>query len=1029
MNQKDEIISITKVLFFATVIVVVAGMAFSGGAAALNLNADDGNRGNVTSGATAQPIGELQFIEGSPTVSQRTISFPSDLTVNESASSIQVTSRNMTSQDVTINSPESISVSFDTVDDLSGGDAALNITGVRVDVDPSVGNATRDVTATESVTLNVSGLTVGTNKTVNMTRGQNGVGPQNVTLFPNEPVSGGYTVQGPDNRSLIAQGSEIAITIPDGEDRISFDTGASVTVSSNVSSNAVVNGSQATVNSGEISFTATEGNLSVNEAINVTGIQYDTSGLTDPTVAANFTTNLTVETTAENPVSTRSQTAAELDQFGGNNGISAVNVERPGLSLNKTINLTSGQSNTTRFNVTVQDATIAGGALGADTQVVIDIPGGTGVTFNTSDSAPPVTGQFNTSDIQDRVDSGIAVSPTTVTVSVNNSTGGANGNIPASLNVTNLTVDAQNGISNQTINLTVTTTANKSADAIAQNTSIGTTINGSNQIVVANGNQVQGDVNASVNGFNFGSTGSSATQNLTGNLRPGDSITAAINVTDRFGGQPEGITVNLNASKNPSDSSILSTDSVVSNETGLAVFDVTLGDSVGIYNVTATLAHNASANVTLQYRAAAGQASDIVVTGINNSVTDTSGIGAEARSLEQAAYRVRVTDANDNPVNTSAEVNIETSGSLENVTYNLSRAQGSESGPRVIDNDNDGRRNYNATKITNGGVTEFFIFVSSEQPGDETVTVSSGGVSDTGTATVFDSTIDSVNVSIDKTSPSAGEEFNVTAVGNIGGNTVEVSGISASFEVADSAVAFLDSSSASTSTSGQASVSGEALTAGETQINVTFDDPELASPTTGSVDIGTQQSEPTASVTFDDQSVDNGSTSVNVASARFDGTEDFVIVVHRASPGDNGVVDSTDEIGNKIGSSDVLSGNVSDVSVNLTKSLDEGGNTQLTEDQTLIAMLHFANESGDTNFGSPITRGGSPVFDQAEITVEDTVNIGGEDVPVEFTTTENGERTVTATNAIDAIDAFRNDNANVSTVLSVIDAFRNESSQ
>jgi len=70
-----------------------------------------------------------------------------------------------------------------------------------------------------------------------------------------------------------------------------------------------------------------------------------------------------------------------------------------------------------------------------------------------------------------------------------------------------------------------------------------------------------------------------------------------------------------------------------------------------------------------------------------------------------------------------------------------------------------------------------------------------------------------------------------------------------------------------------------------------------------------------------------------------------------------------------------LSGNVSDVSVNLTKSLDEGGNTQLTENQTLIAMLHFANESrpGDVNFDNPITRDGTPVFDQADITISEDI--------------------------------------------------------
>ncbi len=59
------------------------------------------------------------------------------------------------------------------------------------------------------------------------------------------------------------------------------------------------------------------------------------------------------------------------------------------------------------------------------------------------------------------------------------------------------------------------------------------------------------------------------------------------------------------------------------------------------------------------------------------------------------------------------------------------------------------------------------------------------------------------------------------------------------------------------------------------------------------------------------------------------------------------------------------------------------------------------------------------------ITVEDeqTVNVGGEDVPVEFTTTENGETTVTPDNAVSAIDAFVAGDIDADTAVSVIDAF------
>jgi hypothetical protein len=90
-------------------------------------------------------------------------------------------------------------------------------------------------------------------------------------------------------------------------------------------------------------------------------------------------------------------------------------------------------------------------------------------------------------------------------------------------------------------------------------------------------------------------------------------------------------------------------------------------------------------------------------------------------------------------------------------------------------------------------------------------------------------------------------------------------------------------------------------------------------------------------------------------------------------------------------------------------------------------MLHTTNTSDNDNIvhTASIKRDGTRVFDQAEITIEDeqTVNVGGEDVPVEFTTTENGETTVTADNASSAIDTFIAGDINADTAVSVIDAF------
>jgi ABC-type thiamine transport system substrate-binding protein len=93
-------------------------------------------------------------------------------------------------------------------------------------------------------------------------------------------------------------------------------------------------------------------------------------------------------------------------------------------------------------------------------------------------------------------------------------------------------------------------------------------------------------------------------------------------------------------------------------------------------------------------------------------------------------------------------------------------------------------------------------------------------------------------------------------------------------------------------------------------------------------------------------------------------------------------------------------------------------------------MLHTTNTSDNDNIvhTASIKRDGTPVFDQAEITIEDeqTVNVGGQDVPVEFTTeNDRGERIVTASNAVDAIQRFIEDDSDIDadTAVSVIRAF------
>jgi surface glycoprotein (TIGR04207 family) len=191
-----------------------------------------------------------------------------------------------------------------------------------------------------------------------------------------------------------------------------------------------------------------------------------------------------------------------------------------------------------------------------------------------------------------------------------------------------------------------------------------------------------------------------------------------------------------------------------------------------------------------------------------------------------------------------------------------------------------------------------------------------------------------------------------------------------------------------------------------------------------------EQPPPTATVEFTDQTVQDGSTSVNIANATFNGTEPFNVVVHQASDdNDDGTIQAR-EIGTKIGeSAELNSGTRTDITVNISKQVDPNEDvSQLTANQTLVAMLHTTNTNDGDNIvhTAAITRGGTPVFDQAEITVSTNtdVTVGGQEVPAEFTSeTDDGDQTVTADNAVEAINTFIAGDVSADVAVDVINAF------
>ena len=149
-----------------------------------------------------------------------------------------------------------------------------------------------------------------------------------------------------------------------------------------------------------------------------------------------------------------------------------------------------------------------------------------------------------------------------------------------------------------------------------------------------------------------------------------------------------------------------------------------------------------------------------------------------------------------------------------------------------------------------------------------------------------------------------------------------------------------------------------------------------------------------ASVTFDDQTVTNGSNTVTVESATL---EDGGFVVIHSVPvvPDNGT--AADSV---VGNSEFIADNASDIQI----TLDE----PITANTTLVAMAH-RDTDGDQAYNFPELNGtavdgpytfeGAPVVDSANITVEAAPEPAPASVTFDDQTVANGSNTVTVANA------------------------------
>ena len=266
--------------------------------------------------------------------------------------------------------------------------------------------------------------------------------------------------------------------------------------------------------------------------------------------------------------------------------------------------------------------------------------------------------------------------------------------------------------------------------------------------------------------------------------------------------------------------------------------------------------------------------------------------------------------------------------------------------------------------------------VTSNTTNDHTLTFDALEVTDDGNTDTF--TVDFGPATVDNANSvsvvdAAGENVSVTGSPNVIDN-----GSAVTFDV-----------------SPDSSASNRDLTV---EVNATVTAPDVANETTADVTVTLADSSegetsattpltvqpvdvepaPTATVTFNDQTVTNGSDTVTVDSANL--SEGGFVAIHSTPVNpDNGTpVDTV------VGVSEYLGNGTSE---NITVTLDE----PLTENQTLVAMPHLdtnGNEVYDfvTSNGSadgPYTEDGAAVVDTASITVEtvegpDVITEGGE---------------------------------------------------
>jgi hypothetical protein len=428
-------------------------------------------------------------------------------------------------------------------------------------------------------------------------------------------------------------------------------------------------------------------------------------------------------------------------------------------------------------------------------------------------------------------------------------------------------------------------------------------------------------------------------------LPVGSSGTVDVEVVDEFG--------NINESVSQ-DVTLRSSDAGVLNFSGSA-------DS----NSQSLADNNGAVSFTVDTASTAGSATLTAFTGGGNITNASDTFSVNAPDSVEVTF--------DSDVSTSSSSNTK---QIANLSAQLLGPDGSDlavSGTQVnfaqvsgsAAELNQSKENF-VNSTNSNGVTTIQVNATSET-GDTTFRALAGGASGEGTITTTGSR-NAINLTVASTPVTENNSTNVTAsfVDSEGRVVPRTDSLTLSTTLGS-----VDSNQQSTTIDpdGGASVIFN-YTADGGSGEETLD--AIGGGVTGTVSFTVEEAgTESASVTFDDQSVQNGTEEVTVASANYtlaDGSEgDYVVVMH--------VVNDDGSISSPVGASSDQTGSASDITVDLndTSAAFEDGDAldTLTENTTLRAMLH--ETSSDSAFGPSL----GLATDDADITVTPESPIDG----------------------------------------------------